>query len=61
MSPSETKNRKGKQMNTTAPKIGQYIVVYGKEMIIVRVLSAGTIEVKSPEGKFFRVTGLSFS
>jgi len=48
-------------MNTTSPKIGQYIVVYGKEMIIVRVLPAGTIEVKSPEGKYFRVTGLSFS
>ena len=48
-------------MNTTSPKVGQYIVVYGKEMIIVRVLSAGTIDVKSPEGKFFRVTGLSFS
>ena len=47
-------------MNTTSPKVGQTIIAFGKECIIVRVLPFGTIEIKSPEGKYFRMTGLSF-
>ena len=47
-------------MNTTKPTIGQTITVYGQTCKIVRVSPYGTIDVVSPSGKAYRVTGLSF-
>ena len=47
-------------MNTTKPTIGQTITVYGQICTIVKVHPFGTIDVVAANGRYYRVTGLSF-
>lgn len=47
-------------MNTQKPVIGQTITVYGQICTIVKVYRLGTVDVVSANGRYYRVTGLSF-
>lgn len=42
------------------PRVGQTMTVHGKQMKIVRVHPAGTVDVKDAKGNLHRVTGLMF-
>ena len=47
------------ELNTTRPKIGQTIPFRNTRATIIAVYDFGTIDVEV-NGKFYRVTGLSF-
>ena len=47
-------------MNTQKPVVGQTITVYGQICTIVKVYRLGTVDVVSANGRYYRVTGLSF-
>jgi hypothetical protein len=42
------------------PQIGMTFIHAGQSCVIVKVHKFGTIDIQSPSGKLFRVTGLSF-
>lgn len=42
------------------PQVGQTFTAYGEACEIVKVHKFGTIDIVSPSGKAFRVTGLGF-
>lgn len=58
--PSTDREQHKNTMNTNAPKIGQTIVVYGVTCTIVKIHPFGTVDVEAPNGRYYRVTGLSF-
>ena len=47
-------------MRNNTPRIGQTYRVHGVLGIIVAVHRAGTIDVETPDGRWWRVTGLTF-
>ncbi len=42
------------------PQVGMTFMHAGQSCVIVKVHKFGTIDIQSPSGKLFRVTGLSF-
>ena len=57
---SSVNSTRKNSMNTTKPTIGQTITVYGQICTIVKVYRLGTVDVVSANGRYYRVTGLSF-
>ncbi len=47
-------------MISSVAKVGMTMIVRDIVCRIIKVLPAGTVEVVSPDGKLFRVSGLSF-
>ncbi len=47
-------------MNTTKPTKGDTMTVRGMVCTIVKVYPFGTCDVKTPAGKFLRITGLGW-
>ena len=47
-------------MNTARPVVGQTIAFRNTTATIVKVHPLGTIDVETPNGNRFRVTGLAF-
>jgi len=47
-------------MTSKRPTVGQWMEVHGERCKIVKVLPAGTVDVESPSGASYRVTGLGF-
>jgi hypothetical protein len=59
--PTQTKPNTTMQTSfNKRPQIGMTFIHAGQSCVIVKVHKFGTIDIQSPSGKLFRVTGLSF-